>query len=73
MKIKDLITLLKSFDQEMEVIIPDNSFYHKLTENEVEEVFLYESEELGLLEFSPKEEPNLEITSFCLISTNEFS
>ena len=75
MNVKELIDLLKTFEEDAQVIIPDGTFYHKMTENEVQEVYLYESEELGVTEFanenSSKEEQDLK--TFLLISINQFS
>ena len=75
MNVKELIDLLKTFEEDTQIIIPDGAFYHKMTENEVQEVYLYESEELGVTEFanetSSKEEQDLK--TFLLISINQFS
>jgi len=75
MNVKELIDLLKTFEEDTQIIIPDGTFYHKMTENEVQEVYLYESEELGVTEFanesSSKEEQDLK--TFLLISINQFS
>tara|TARA_B000000557_G_C20579776_1_gene360845 strand:+ start:215 stop:442 length:228 start_codon:yes stop_codon:yes gene_type:complete len=75
MKVKELIEILKAYGEDTQVIVPDGVFYHEMTENEMQEVYLYKSKELGVTEFAnenaSKEEQ--ELKTFLLIGTNQFS
>ena len=75
MNVKELIDLLKCYEEDSQVIIPDGVFFHKLTENELQEVYLYESKESGITEDADenasKEEQ--ELKTFLLVGTNQFS
>ena len=75
MNVKELIDILKAYGEDTQVIVPDGAFFHKMTENELQEVYLYESKELGVTEFADenasKEEQ--ELKTFLLIGTNQFS
>lgn len=75
MNVKELIEILKAYEEDTQVIVPDGVFYHEMTENEMQEVYLYKSKELGVTEFAnenaSKEEQDLK--TFLLIGTNQFS
>ena len=75
MNVKELIDLLKEYEEDTQVIIPDGVFYFGMTENEVHEVYLYESKDLGITESvdenASKEEQKLK--TFLLIGANQFS
>ena len=75
MNVKELIDILKAYEEDTQVIVPDGVFYHKMTENELQEVYLYESEELGVTENADENAPKdeQELRTFLLIGANQFS
>ena len=75
MNVKELIDILKAYGEDTQVIVPDGVFYHKMTENEMQEVYLYESKELGVTEFANENASSeeQELKTFLLIGTNQFS